>query len=213
MAIDRLPSPGAGIPTSTVTAKGDLIAGTANNAVSRLAVGSNDQILVADSSTATGLKWATPAGGGGKVLQVVSADTTSGVNITTTSDTDTNITATITPTASNSKILILISARVRGQRDGTSSAGIGGQLLRDATQIRNFGTRRLGGYIEVAANSNGSYTRHLSNVSITYLDSPATTSATTYKLQSRLESTSANAIAEWQFEGSPANITLLEIGA
>jgi hypothetical protein len=64
MAIDRLPSPGAGIPTSTVTAKGDLIAGTANNAVSRLAVGANGTTLVADSSTATGLKWDTPAGGG-----------------------------------------------------------------------------------------------------------------------------------------------------
>lgn len=64
MAIDRLPAPGAGIPTTTVTAKGDLIAGTANNAVSRLGVGTNDQVLTADSTTATGLKWATPTSGG-----------------------------------------------------------------------------------------------------------------------------------------------------
>ena len=193
-------------------AKGDLVVGNATNDSGILAVGSTDQVLTVDSSTATGLKWATPAGGG-KVLQVVSVDTTSGVNITTTTDTDTNLTATITPSSTNSKILIIISARVRGQRDGTSSAGIGGQLLRGATQIRNFGTRGLGGYIEVAANSNGSYTRNFNNVSVTYLDSPSTTSATTYKLQSKLESTSANAIAEWQFDGSPGNITLLEIGA
>ena len=63
MSISRLPSPGAGIPTSTVTAKGDLIAGTANNAVSRLAVGTNGHTLVADSAETTGLKWAAPAGG------------------------------------------------------------------------------------------------------------------------------------------------------
>jgi hypothetical protein len=193
-------------------AKGDLVVGSGTNDAAVLSVGTNGYLLTADSAEATGIKWAA-APGGGKVLQVVSVDTTSGVNITTETNTDTNLTATITPSSTSSKILIIISARVRGQRDGTSSAGIGGQLLRGATQIRNFGTRLLGGYIEVAANSNGSYTRHLNNVSVTYLDSPSTTSATTYKLQSRLESTSANAIAEWQFGGSPGSITLLEIGA
>jgi hypothetical protein len=55
----------AAIAKSIVDAKGDLIAATGADAVSRLAVGTNDQILVADSTTATGLKWATPAGGGG----------------------------------------------------------------------------------------------------------------------------------------------------
>jgi hypothetical protein len=55
---------GAAIAKATVDAKGDLIAGTADNTVARLAVGANDTILVADSSTATGLKWAAPAGGG-----------------------------------------------------------------------------------------------------------------------------------------------------
>ena len=199
------------VGASIVDAKGDIIAATAADTVAKLAVGANNTVLTADSSTATGLKWATPAGG--KVLQVVSVDTTSGVNITTETNTDTNLTATITPSSASSKILIIISARVRGQRDSIGTAGIGGQLLRGATQIRNFGTRGLGGYTEVAANYNGSYSRNLSNVSVTHLDSPATTSATTYKLQSRLETTSGFAIAEWQFEGSPGNITLLEIGA
>ncbi len=48
---------------STIDAKGDLIVGTADNAYSRLAVGANNTILTADSSTATGLKWAAPSGG------------------------------------------------------------------------------------------------------------------------------------------------------
>jgi hypothetical protein len=61
---------GAAIAKATVDAKGDLIAGTADNTVARLAVGANDTILTADSSTATGLKWAAAAAVG---LQVFSA--------------------------------------------------------------------------------------------------------------------------------------------
>ena len=48
----------AAVPKSTVTTKGDLIAATASATVSRLGVGTNGQILTADSTTATGLKWA-----------------------------------------------------------------------------------------------------------------------------------------------------------
>lgn len=47
-----------GIAATIVDAKGDLIAATAADTVSRLAVGSNDTALVADSAQATGLKWA-----------------------------------------------------------------------------------------------------------------------------------------------------------
>jgi hypothetical protein len=54
----------AGIPYSIVDAKGDLIAGTGADTASRLAVGANNTVLTADSTTATGLKWAAPAGAG-----------------------------------------------------------------------------------------------------------------------------------------------------
>ena len=59
---------GAAIAKSIVDAKGDLIAGTADNTVARLAVGTNGHTLVADSSEATGLKWAAPAAGGMTLL-------------------------------------------------------------------------------------------------------------------------------------------------
>ena len=49
------------IQNSIVDAKGDLIVATAADTVSRLAVGANDTVLTADSSTASGLKWAAPA--------------------------------------------------------------------------------------------------------------------------------------------------------
>ena len=45
---------------STLDAKGDLLVGTADNVVTKLQVGSNNQVLTADSSTASGLKWSTP---------------------------------------------------------------------------------------------------------------------------------------------------------
>lgn len=45
------------IPLSTVTTKGDLIAATGNAAVSRLGVGTDGQVLTADSASATGVKW------------------------------------------------------------------------------------------------------------------------------------------------------------
>jgi hypothetical protein len=45
-------------------AKGDLVVGSATNDAAVLAVGTNNTVLTADSSTATGLKWATPAAGG-----------------------------------------------------------------------------------------------------------------------------------------------------
>ena len=44
-------------------AKGDLVVGSATNDAAVLAVGTNNTVLTADSSTATGLKWAAPASG------------------------------------------------------------------------------------------------------------------------------------------------------
>jgi hypothetical protein len=51
----------AAVPKSIVDAKGDLIGATAADTPARLAVGTNGQVLTADSAESTGLKWATPA--------------------------------------------------------------------------------------------------------------------------------------------------------
>jgi|LakMenEpi03Aug12_release.lakeMendotaPanAssembly.Ray.scaffolds.fasta_scaffold183840_3 hypothetical protein len=73
---------GAAIAKATVDAKGDLIAGTADNTIARLAVGANDTVLTADSSTATGLKWASAAAGG---MTLISTTSLTGATVSLTS--------------------------------------------------------------------------------------------------------------------------------
>jgi hypothetical protein len=58
-----------GVPQSLLTTKGDLVVATASNTASRVGVGSNDQVLTADSSTSSGVKWATPSGGSAPLSQ------------------------------------------------------------------------------------------------------------------------------------------------
>jgi hypothetical protein len=63
------------------TAKGDIFVGSAANTYTKLAVGSNDTVLTADSTTATGTKWAAPASVNLTVAQIASG-TLSGASVT-----------------------------------------------------------------------------------------------------------------------------------
>jgi hypothetical protein len=67
---------------TAIDAKGDLIGGTGADTFARLAVGANDTVLTADSSTATGLKWAAAAGGGGMTSIASGSLSGSGLSLT-----------------------------------------------------------------------------------------------------------------------------------
>ena len=188
------------IQNTIVDAKGDLIAATAADTPARLAVGTNGQVLTADSTAATGLKWAT-AGGGGKVLQVVEG--TYNTNTATSSSTliDTGLTATITPTSASSKVLVLVTHNglyMSQPASGSNSMKI--TVFRGATNISS------------AEYCYGTVPAFAGTGSQNVLDSPATTSATTYKTQfSSVENKASVTISA---DGrNRASIVLMEIGA
>jgi hypothetical protein len=194
------------IQNAIVDAKGDLIAATAADTPARLAVGTNGHVLTADSTAATGIKWAAPAAGG-KVLQVVSATTTTATTISTTTFTDSGLTATITPTSATSKILILTTQPILVQTSA-ASGNSGTRLLRGATTIADLAPNKYESFSLTATGATAIANRSLQNIH--YLDSPATTSATTYKTQGANFTTGTIVFQE---SSTPASIILLEIGA
>lgn len=198
------------IQNAIVDAKGDLITATAADTPARLAVGTNGHILTADSTTATGLKWAAPAGGG-KVLQVVQATYSTAVSLSTTTFTDTGLSATITPSSTSSKILVYVNQQIYilATSGGTATGSI--QLLRGSTVVYQPQSNKQGFGISNAPA--GRYDLQLM-YPVTYLDSPSTTSAVTYKTQgASLITSGGNQIIFQQDSTGVSVMTLLEIGA
>ena len=71
---------GNAVQKSTIDAKGDLLVGTADNTIGRLAVGTNDYVLTADSNETSGMKWAAvPSPSPSSNWTLVSTSTGSGV--------------------------------------------------------------------------------------------------------------------------------------
>ena len=73
---------GNAIAKTIVDAKGDIIAATAADTVARLAVGANDTVLTADSSTATGLKWGTISAGGMTLISTTTISNNASIDLT-----------------------------------------------------------------------------------------------------------------------------------
>lgn len=187
---------------TAIDAKGDLIAGTAADTFSRLAVGTNGQVLTADSTAATGLKWAT-AGGGGKVLQVVQAQTTTAASSTSTTFADTALTASITPSATTSKVLIMMTVAECYKSAGATNNGLKLRMVRGSTGINQFGS---------AALYNTQNADNFNTISASYLDSPSTTSSTSYTLQIATQA-SGFQVGAIDNPNSVSTIILMEIGA
>jgi hypothetical protein len=137
---------------------------------------------------------------------VVFASTATAVTVASTTPTDSGLTATITPTLSTSKILVIYSQSLDVRRDTTQASGAV-RLLRGATVIQTS-SDALG--ISMGGASTVNITGGLTN---TYLDEPATTSATTYKAQININTTASGGGAIAQANSSRSSITLIEIGA
>ena len=146
----------------------------------------------------------------GSALQVVQTVYSTDVTVTSTSFQDTQLSASITPISASSKILIFVTQPALIYQG--SNAGISGgmKLLRGATGIVEHnitpaisaGTG-LGGDIAIRT-----------VWSFCYLDSPNTTSSTTYKTQGKVNSTANSGQIRFQQNNTEeASITLMEIAA
>ena len=156
------------------------------------------------------------AAGGGKVLQCLSTVKTSQFTSASTTLVDiTGMSQAITPSASSSKVLVTVCGMA-----GSNYAGQGVEfsLLRGSTEIflgDAASTRSRRSAMCQAAN-----TYVATSFSIVFLDSPSTTSATTYKLQLAIQDTGTAYFGSDGNDGDstgrcrfPASITCMEIGA
>jgi hypothetical protein len=186
--------------SNPMTTTGDTIYSSSGSTPARRAIGTTGQVLTVSGGIPV---WATPAAGG-KVLQVVNATYSTQVANSTSTYADTGLTATITPTSATSKVLVFVMQN--GVFKSVNQAKCAIKLFRGATQIV-FLTDSAGENDTTNGNDVGT-------VGTTYLDSPATTSATTYKTQ--FASQTNNALARVQNGrdvASTSTITLMEIGA
>jgi hypothetical protein len=185
------------------TTTGDIAYRSATaNTNTRLALGTAGQVLTVNSG-ATAPEWA-DAAGGGKVLQVVQATYSTEVTNATSTYADTGLTATITPSSATSKVLVMVSQQGCSKTSANADNSIELKLLRGATDILQFVT--FGILTNSALRVNGL------NYSANYLDTPATTSATTYKTQFRNQNGTA-AVQVQAISSAVSTILLLEIGA
>jgi len=145
----------------------------------------------------------TISGSGQTVVQVVSvALAQAGVTSTSSTYADTGLSATITPKSASNKILIFVS--FNDIEKGTNNTYGGFRILRDATAISAIGFE---------AGFNNTTTLSTNSIAANYLDSPATTSAVTYKIQFNSQSNNSYIkINAGGAGGGNANfLTLMEI--
>ena len=143
--------------------------------------GTTDQVLKKASGSNMDFVWGTVSSTP-RIGQVVQTFSTGSSTTSTTSGTWVDASGhsvTITPTLSTSKVLVTMNFIMQISSFGTSGIQFGSKLriLRGSTAVYDAGTP----YFRTPSGTN--YTVEQSKVTLSFMDSPATTSATTYKLQ------------------------------
>jgi len=157
--------------------------------------------LATDSVTAAKLKDDAIAVGdlpAGSVLQVVSGSDSTVTSSSSSTYADTGLSLSITPSSTSSRVLVLVNHNGCGKTNNNTYLQV--RLLRDSTAIHT-----IHGY----AGENASTARQFfGSVSCSYLDSPATISAVTYKTQS---ASGANSGYAYINQASNSTIVLMEV--
>jgi hypothetical protein len=142
----------------------------------------------------------------GNILQVVNGTYSTVTSSSSGTYADTGLSATITPTSASSKILVLVN--LNGVLKTTNDTSVGAKLVRGSTDILTFEGSGAG--------DGTASTRSAASSSTCFLDSPATTSSTTYKVQFRSNSSNASVSINSNAGGSSlttSTITLIEVAA
>jgi len=184
-----------GLPDGIVD--GDMLAANAVTA-GKIVDGT---IVNADINSSAAIAGSKISGSFGKVLQVINAVDASETSTTSTTQSDTGLTATITPSATSSKVLVMVGMNF-GITGG--SGGVGSRLMRGSTSIRGASEKSDG-------HGAGESSYHEAWIAFDYLDSPNTTSATTYKMQFKTNSSGQTVFTS--IDNNVSTITLIEIGA
>jgi hypothetical protein len=186
---------------TAIDAKGDLIAGTAADTFDRLAVGTNGQTLVADSTASTGLKWATPASGSALTLITPTSTansggtvTTSGAEVSAAAVTSVSLNGVFTSTYKNYIIAIYEantatptpSVLMRLRASGSDTAGV---VYYGSTSAPLFGGTGVYGGINGGANFDiFNLDPTIQTAATVYLQSPQLTKKTNYQtINSRID--------------------------
>jgi hypothetical protein len=152
-----------------------------------------------NSATASGLG----IGGVGKIGQIVTATTSTEVSNTSTSYADVGLSASITPTSTSSKVFVIVSSSLAGTTGSGSNNLLSLiQLVRGSTSIAEYLGTRIDGVTNMQSGGACSYTD---------LDSPSTTSATTYKVQQKLSTSGDGRTSFFSFNNRLSTITLMEV--
>ena len=162
-----------------------LVLNGSNDTITGLQI--NSANIVNGSITADDLA----TGVGGKALQVVQNQHSTQTSINSTSYVDTGLTATITPSSSSNKVLVMAWVYVTTSHFSSPYNVYGWcfNLVRGSTEIKTGDTSQ---YYQAIADNDISYTVFNQPHIAIFLDSPNTTSATTYKIQGKESDVNAN---------------------
>lgn len=145
----------------------------------------------------------------GHVIQVKEGSTSTSTQMNSATFADTSLSVSITPKSSSSKILVLIQQTYSTSNNGTTEMGAGLKLFRGSTEIAAINDQARA--MAQLQTSDGS-SQQLSGTSfLQKLDSPATTSAITYKTQGATYAASNTTTLTFQKNGTLSRITLMEI--
>jgi hypothetical protein len=203
------PNFGWAVPTSTDLVKDGAVAiETLGDAIDASLVdlkgGTTGQVLKKASGTDMDFTWSADLAG--KVLQVVQDTISTGESTTASSYQNTNLSLSITPTATTSKILAIASVGTAILRANSDVSSMFINLVRTSTQLAEkiF-------YLEYNTSATETGLLMKGDLDLIYLDSPNTTSATTYKVQ--FKSPDGVTLAIISPDSGFSSLTLIEIGA